>query len=373
MDTQHGMIRKYISIHSIDTLFFRDGKPFARGDETWADSTFPPSPTVIYGAIRTAFASSFIGEIAFKEIPSQLGADKFCIRNIFYKIDIGGGQYNYLPAPLDLVEYKHDVIIPKMKPHKVQALALRKNTSIIGSRKREIEYLLYPKDFAIAENLDSGVMNVMEINNYLQGILTEKNAYKLNEFVVNEPKIGIGRLNDTHAADDGLLYRVDMKRLNGIDIVVELDIHESFKTCDSTDAVLHLGGERKLVKMRMDNVSPISIQKPVLNGSLFKIYLATPAFFTRLGWQPDLEAVGVEARLIAASVGKPLNIGGFDLASNKPKPMLKAVPAGSVYYYESKMSPDILLEKLHGKSLSEYLPEQGYGISFVGQLNLENL
>jgi CRISPR-associated protein Cmr3 len=44
-----------IEIHALDTLFFRDGKPFERGEESVANGSFPPLPSVIYGALRTAF------------------------------------------------------------------------------------------------------------------------------------------------------------------------------------------------------------------------------------------------------------------------------------------------------------------------------
>ena len=160
-----------------------------------------------------------------------------------------------------------------------------------------------------------------------------------------------------------------MKRLNGIDIVVGLEIDETLKFDGSQDAVLHLGGERKLVKMSLSKINLSLIQNPTLNNGYFKIYLSTPCFFTKFGWKPDLQRFGINGKLIAASIGKSLNIGGFDLVSNQPKPMLKAVPAGSVYYYHSDTPSDSILEKLHGKSLSDYLPEQGYGISFIGQFN----
>ena len=47
-----------IRIKALDTLFFRDGKPFTSGEETWADGTFPPYPSVLYGALRTWFITN---------------------------------------------------------------------------------------------------------------------------------------------------------------------------------------------------------------------------------------------------------------------------------------------------------------------------
>ena len=45
----------HISIKPFDCLFVRDGKPFSMGDEVWASGIFPPPPSVVYGALRTAW------------------------------------------------------------------------------------------------------------------------------------------------------------------------------------------------------------------------------------------------------------------------------------------------------------------------------
>jgi CRISPR-associated protein Cmr3 len=34
-----------IKIQPLDTLFFRDGKPFEKGENTWADGMMLPNPT----------------------------------------------------------------------------------------------------------------------------------------------------------------------------------------------------------------------------------------------------------------------------------------------------------------------------------------
>lgn len=91
----------------------------------------------------------------------------------------------------------------------------------------------------------------------------------------------------------------------------------------------------------------------------FKLVLLTPAVFTRHGtgtqtppgWLPDFaDAVpvpsgngyeayrcavgGLRFRLVAAAVGKPAPVSGWDLMKSQPRPARLAVPAGSVYYFE---------------------------------------
>ncbi|MEZ4955202.1 MAG: type III-B CRISPR module-associated Cmr3 family protein [Saprospiraceae bacterium] len=205
--------------------------------------------------------------------------------------------------------------------------------------------------------------------NYLDGYLDTTNALQLNDFVKSEPKVGIGRDNITRTAEDSLLYRVDMNRLEGVEL--RIIAKSLYQENDIAQSIVHLGGETKLIQLDpIGSNTKLKIDKPNLNKDSFKIYLSTPAFFTKLGWQPDLSRFNINARLVAACVGKPLHIGGYDMLNNRPKPMLKAVPAGSVYYYESDESPEKILSQLHGQSISDFLPEQGYGIAFIGNVKL---
>jgi CRISPR/Cas system CMR-associated protein Cmr3 (group 5 of RAMP superfamily) len=49
-----------------------------------------------------------------------------------------------------------------------------------------------------------------------------------------------------------------------------------------------------------------------------------------------------------------------------PKTMYKAVPAGSVYFYETSENLEVVKERLFGKPISDKMPEQGFGIAYVG-------
>jgi CRISPR-associated protein Cmr3 len=47
--------------------------------------------------------------------------------------------------------------------------------------------------------------------------------------------------------------------------------------------------------------------------------------------------------------------------------MRKAVPAGSVYYFEVRNGDtDSLIGKFHCQNISDELKEEGFGLSFVG-------
>lgn len=352
-----------LKLQPLDTLFFRDGKPFARGDENWADGNFPPNPSVIYGAMRTALATVSGKEILFSEVPSMLGEKNFRVCGIYYNIK----NVNYLPLPLDLVEYKADAEgIEAQEKHKVNLLHLSPVKGVLSESKSFVKYLLHPAGFQQAENLDGGLIAESQLGAYLEGgISTIDDAIKLGDFIKSEPKVGIGRNDATRSAEEGLLYRVDTKRLDKIEMRIITSALE-YSQEDLDRSVVHLGGETKLIQIKKVVTDTLDVRKPNLQQGQFKIYLSTPAFFTKHGWKPDLEKLGIQARLVAACVGKPVSIGGYDMVNNKPKPMLKAVPAGSVYYYESEEAPETILEKIHGKSISDVMQEQGYGIAYIG-------
>ncbi|MCS6815843.1 MAG: hypothetical protein NZ746_00535, partial [Blastocatellia bacterium] len=122
------------------------------------------------------------------------------------------------------------------------------------------------------------------------------------------------------------------------------------------------------------------IEQRIQERRRFKLVLVTPALFEH-GWRPrwiderTLEGScgNVRVKLIAAALGKPLGIGGFDLVKQHPKPVHRFVPAGSSYFFKLlEGNADGVIGTFHEKSVSEILetfPEtarQGFGHSVIG-------
>ena len=82
----------------------------------------------------------------------------------------------------------------------------------------------------------------------------------------------------------------------------------------------------------------------------------------------------IRFKLIGAAVGRPRAYGGFDMRKHKPKPMRKAVPAGSVYFFrllDVSLADvfDELSEAFHGKQIADGRHcdlEDGWGITLLG-------
>jgi CRISPR-associated protein Cmr3 len=56
------------------------------------------------------------------------------------------------------------------------------------------------------------------------------------------------------------------------------------------------------------------------------------------------------------------------MAENKPKPMYRAVPEGSVYYFKllDNSEEERVREAFHLKNISDINAEEGFGLALVG-------
>ena len=358
-----------IQIDPLDTLFFRDGKPFRMGEETWSNSIFPPNPSVIYGALRSAYFANHIDDLgkANEEDDPTKGLK---IKGIYYLID----NDIYFPLPMDCVKEKKDD--DDDKPVKVSTLSMRKNDNLSNC---PTEYLLFDRENRKVENVTDGLVRKSVFEKYLVNTLDNFSISKMSDYVISEPKIGIGISKKTGASDKSKLYRVDMKRLsyknnNKISILVnffdDLNLPE--------EGIIKFGGEGKAARYNRYKEKDINIDFPKFkeNANQFKIVLTTSAIFKN-GWLPDWidettlvgEFNGLKIKLLVAAIDKPIYIGGFDMKEKKPKPMFKAVPAGSVYYFELiNGNMEEVKNAFHQKAISDVYSEQGFGIAYVGSV-----
>jgi CRISPR-associated protein Cmr3 len=359
-----------IEIDALDTLFFRDGKPFSMGEETWADGIFPPPPSVIYGALRTTYISQINQNIALANEPDDKSSE-LVINGFFLKVK----NAPVYPLPLDLVLQKNRSTQEKATEelyNKYIVCPLKLEENVYHSSNENIPFLLI-LDHTV-EELDGGYFSRTSLEAYLARDEKEFTALKLNREVLIEPKTGIARHDITHTTQEEKLYRVGMRRLRDVKLVVEFENLDSL----GNKGFIKLGGEAKAGSYQQVDYSPIN--QPEKMGKWFKLYLSTPGLLkngwlpewinpvTLTGKYPDSEA---EVKLIAAAIGKPLFIGGFDMKQKMPKEMRKAVPAGSVYYFEmiGETTPD-KIASVRPIQLCDYadITNEGFGITYMGKI-----
>lgn len=365
-----------IEINAFDTLFFRDGKPFAMGENHWSDSIFPPNMSTIYGALRTAYFTQNMEIFEKLRDNKELNTEKdptrkLEIKRVFYRIYRGKNEGIYYNMPLDLVALKDKSDKEKKdeereKRYKVVPLMITENKYLSSN---PLKYLLYYDKHV--EDIAGGLIGENDIYYYMKGKTDGIAVCKLGDYLKDEPKIGIGIDKKLGTAKESRLYRIDLKRLKDISILVEFEGIEIDKR-----GVLKLGGEGKYVSYKefIEDINPFKDIDEDFSGR-FKLNLLTPAIFEE-GWLPKeinkdgffYQSEKFSVKLVAAAVGKHTLIGGYDMAKNRPKPMVKAVPAGSTYYFEiMEGDPKDIIDHFHMKSISDLMRKEGYGIGFVSK------
>jgi CRISPR-associated protein Cmr3 len=389
---------KFIMIKPEDTLFFRDGKPFEMGVDNFSHFIFPPFPMTFYGALRTAIISSvatvrdFLNAHIEENVKDVVGdtsnPGNLEIKGPFlFHIDYLTESKTVLaPLPYDLLEYNsgNRTIFVKIAPndslhfysnlkYEITPATPREETESKEHEERYINIINLVTAYFL-----SGIFNANEITN--------KTRVKTEIFEI-ERKVGIKLDKSTKSTEENYLYSASHIRLKeGFGFLVEVNNDNNLLP---NQGYLRLGGDTRVAEFKEIDFDLSSITEDIVNNLpelnedfLLEFILLTPAIFKN-GWYPDFlnndmgflkgEFGGISLTLISAVLGKPLYIGGFDLAKGYPKEMKKAVPAGSVYYFKIDGATDRdkikeFIKKYNFSSIETepLFKKQGFGITLIG-------
>ncbi len=369
----------FLKIKPQDTLFFRTGRPFSMGAETWVDYVFPPNPSTFYGAIRTflifhrSSLCNFLNSRGEEELFKDIGTkNKKGTLKIYGPFLYDEKSFSLLlPVPADLVKVK--VKISRKEDEKLVPVSFQKKPDIVFSDYPFEMGLIFKGNEKVKEI--TGFIDDISLKEYLEGKNKEFSFLEKKEIFEEEWKIGIKRERKTKTSEEGHIYRVPMLRLkSGINFLIKIERAEEFPE----RGVLQLGAEGKVVKFEVLKENPLEQLKDInfeMKDGIFKLYFLTPAIFKN-GWIPDWinrdtlegEFNGIRVKLIGVALKKYKHIGGWDLANKRPKPMYKAVPEGSVYYFEvlNGAAENKVKSAFHLKTVSDKYPEEGFGVAMVG-------
>lgn len=362
-----------IQISAFDTLFVRDGKPFSMGEDTWASGIFPPPPSVFYGALRTRY---------FSEHPDQLRlanrerdpTGKLEIQKIGYLLREGNSTEQIFPAPYDLM------IDKDVEDDDNSGLGLLRYEDQAPISSSELALLRIEGKDNIEATGGESFINDAQFIDYLNG-KTPSSVIEKSKLWSTEPKLGIAKDRFTGSSQTGKLYRVGMVRPSQLDIYLTFT---GLETEIAKSGMIKLGGEGKAAQYH--NFDAENFEAPTPVGNRFKIYFATPALFKN-GFLPNVTE-GIwkkhDIRVLAVASGKPVFLGGFAMKSKNagkgqaPKPMRKAVPAGSVYFVEVGGDISAAIEAIHGHCISDMFSDddcpanQGFGLAYVALSHHQN-
>jgi len=374
-----------IKFSAIDSLFFRDGKAFSMGQDSFAQGIFPPYPPTIYGALRTEYFSNHLNQFELRETDSD-PTNKLKIKGIY----ISYHEKLYAPVPNDIVLEKTN---GENKLYKLTLTSLS-NNNIISSCK----YDLIPKAMSNVENIFNGWMNIDDLAEYLKNDKINENwtiepekldlqlptrqsytIIRLTNHVVMEPKVGIKISPDSRTTEESYLYTLNRMRPINFQIVVDFDFDDINLP---SRGIVRLGGRSGKVNFKIidenhefcqkiKNLKELSLQNlttALQNGLIIKIYLETPSIFTDFYDPLPLKNFipGIPLNIISCAIQKPLYIGGFNIKEGTPRPMYKAIPSGCIYYLKTPNGSENKKVSENLENLSEIHPKKGFGVFFIG-------
>lgn len=264
----------------------------------------------------------------------------------------------------------------------------------------------------------AGRLNEVEAESWLtleslrQYLTSQSPNVRTDEPTKTEPRVGIA-LQPTRTAREGFLYRLDVIRPKVQPWAEVEGDAEAARTrllaevlpdadgCRVGDRWwLPFGGERRASRacwlegtapvvtrlrelLRARGATALGVLERAVEQGWVRIVLLQPAVFEH-GWLPDgispqdgrFDVDGHAFVLESAAVGKPQAISGWDLSTNRPKPLRRTVPAGSVYHVRYADSAGdrqaafrALIDRYHGTGnlqAQDADRRAGYGLSVVG-------
>lgn len=333
-----------IIIEPNDVLLFRELKPFTAGLDNVVKSILP-LPQTVAGAIRSRIlveqnfsneAKEYVGY--GMEEPPEKGLN---VLGTF----IWDGE-ELLPTPMDVAAEDSKITIVKPK-------------SVFG-----VDFF-YPSAKPVG-----GFLPLRTLMKFLCGEIEPESvaeiAKETSKKLVREVRVGI-KLLEYRVVEEGMLYSVEFLRIPGISVWVE-----DLKLLPEM-GLLKLGGEGRFARFVVERNDQTEVLrdswekvKDSLDGKM-KLYAATPLLLGNselYSWDvgEELKKLGLKVGKVIPLIGKPINVGGWDMANDRPRGVRYAVPAGSVYFveFDGELSIDKPYLRL-GK-----LTRLGYGLCFVG-------
>jgi CRISPR-associated protein Cmr3 len=277
-----------------------------------------------------------------------------------------------------VVAVPNDLVIRKdsSRPDDISLLELHQKDQLVAASNYTLPYLLRSPVSVKLENLsEKAFLDIDNFGNYLQGKSIAEVVFK-DDYLSFETKTGIERNDVTRTAKTGMLYSLKMIRTEGPYVPGTRKKTHFLIGYDGVDLempqTLRFGGQGKQVSC-FEWLMNINIPAPQVEDDLiFKMLLVTPGIFEE-GWLPAALLAYYSVEVVAAAIGKIMLIGGWDMKQVGPKPMLKAVPAGSVYFLRGKKNgSQKFIDDFHGTTLvyslsaSKDNADKGYNKVYFG-------
>ena len=340
-----------LQLTPLDTLFFREPRPFTAGEQTDARSLFPPTPLTLQGMVRSLILAHHAPDALARRgaLPPAVEAVIGTIGGAVGTLRVHGpwllarGQW-LLPAPMDLIMPASEDGATVTQGHALvpsgPASVGRGSSSLPGKLRP-----LVPPEGWNEFTAVNGWLTWTAFRQYLEGrpVRLERRVtwFQPSDLFVEEPRSGVGMEARANRAKEGLLYFPrHVRLLTDVGLGIEIAGLGALAAPWRTATLAALGGEGKAVVVRETAAPPWRTDTLECPGRM-KMVLTQPAWFAA-GWYPawmdpatgTATLDGSVCTWVAARVERPVRIGGWNLARRRPKPLRAFVPAGSIYYLE---------------------------------------
>lgn len=400
-----------------ESYFFRDGTPFAAGEDTFLRSGFPPSCNVMQGAVRTAIMRGHgvdfteyqeghcsvcdcIGEEC--EVLEAVGS---CVSGQEdMKIDLTGA-FVTLKTHSEvkrLYRVPRDLMLAESDASEIELCRARPSSEPIAT---DMGLVFMPQCERNVRGLSNAWISETGLLSYLTGVdaspselyfsaLPDASWDSARVFMCREQRMGIAREKASRATVEGMLYAIEHVRLADVQ-KEQFGIGVRVRGCPdiSIPDVVRLGGEGRFTSLEVLESMPIATtgiaeaidEGPGLFGEHgFKLVFLSPVRFSTnkdgYEWLPSgfiprkrdgatvWEGVlsGIQCTLVSVCSDRPIRIGGWDMALKRPKPRLAYVPDCVVYYFTTPHNGAEVVGGLHDTKIGMN-SRIGFGHTVVGR------
>lgn len=389
---------QHFLFEQVDSWFFRESRSMDGSGATAMESVFPPPNNTLLGAIRSRIGNLYHAQhgSTWEDFNKQKKEHSLA-RIIGYADDYanlqaqGAWLYNrqeqqlYFPCPVNVLQQNNG--------YGFFALGAPIQCDLGKVRLPSLDFEQGQKA------VEKVWIAAVDMQKVLAGRAPER-VLSVTDIITTDPRLGIGRNNQTRRINKSELYQTRHIRLKeqwGVYMGLRGLSEEHAQKYVCAQTMMRLGGEA-----RMASVSqlPQEVEKagiglptaPQLTDTVnsLVIYLLTPLPFPdnkekNLPALPgyafckktDKEGISfwsgvlndVEVEISSAVVGKTERVGGWNMAQHQSLPVRSFVPAGSCWYVNVANSDQArnIVQALHGKFLTSGRDRAlGYGQVVVG-------
>jgi CRISPR-associated protein Cmr3 len=328
-----------ITFEAVDTLMFRDGRPFNQSDAgaSRAVSVFPPHPPTIVGAVRAALweqsgvpwnkeklgnGTNWQDSEAVTLGPLRFGAP-LLLRSV------AGAKRTtlepLLPVPLHLVEGGR-----ADDQSKTMTFLAPSETEVACDLGASVHLPVPKEDLAGIAPIEDRWVTLNGMKAILdQRLPKPEQLVKTSELWRTEPRVGIGITEESRITDDGRLYMASHIRIAD-DVRLGLNVTGADQI---TPALQALAGEHRMALMGAGDATGLPKPPGKMSSKRYCVVQISPLLLNSMP-APGEKLGDLPGVVVSACLGKLQPIGGWDSVNRNPIPLRKAIPSGSVWFME---------------------------------------